>query len=793
MYIMGAKNSKIHPVKNHTHTHEAKYQGNYNKIIKKIINDDFSENYNNESLTYSVEKTNTTSNITYFDKIFDDEQTISSDKKEYKNVFLNTKHLTEQNIFNNIEIGDLRTIIKNILENLLIKTKSELGLIGKVVYHTDNKPYLETLALSDISKNRISNELYNIHKSHKFMFDADTDTLFGKIIRTNRYVIYNENNNYLRLPPGHPVINKIIGIPLIINNKIIGIYGLANSSENYNPIKTFEDVSDLHKQLLFFISYITNIQDKQTTNYMFEMITKSVCISLIITTKNSNIIFANEYFCNNFNIDIQYSRKIICMACMGRKFQVHICTDEPRGKDNIEWINIQKNIIKNASNYSELFHAGKWYHVEKFTYGTGYLWLFNDITIIKNNEILNKQTYLEKEYMLTDLSHQLKTPLHTLSLLLNDEIKEDTKMNKDMNIILTHINNIVHDILYTYKYHHENLNTKLNTVVLDDFIQQLLNFYKLEADNESIKIVYNRENITELHAVKIYDNIIRHSLMNLLSNSIKYSNQNGVINLEIKKVSNDRLQFSVKDNGKGMSDDIKNILGAPFLKSDHILSFGIGIYTVKKLLNKIDIELKYESELNKGSTFWFIVPYEKVNIESHSNNSNSSNVYNLLTSPSTTTSVSISSASSLCSQSISKYQVHNKNSRVCIVDDTIINRKFAVKLLINIGIQKDGIKDFAGGEEFLKYIDDIIKNNIKELPHVIFMDVLMPMLNGIDTIKQYHDKYTTSGIMKCDIRPKIYFMTALNESEFTYNFHIDGIIPKPFTKESIYNIFNLLE
>ncbi|WP_130538388.1 response regulator [Thiomicrorhabdus indica] len=124
----------------------------------------------------------------------------------------------------------------DLLGALLDITDSEYGFIGEVLHHKDGTRCLKLHALTNISWNDQSRELFAKLKNQDMMLCSD-QTLIGRAMYTERLVISNDVNNDPRgghTPPGHPDLNKYMGVPIFQGSELVGVYGIANREEGYS-------------------------------------------------------------------------------------------------------------------------------------------------------------------------------------------------------------------------------------------------------------------------------------------------------------------------------------------------------------------------------------------------------------------------------------------------------------------------------------------------------------------------------------------------------------------------------
>ncbi|MDH5476217.1 MAG: PAS domain S-box protein [Cyclobacteriaceae bacterium] len=121
-----------------------------------------------------------------------------------------------------------------VLSHLLTFTQSEYGYIGEVLYK-DNKPYIKTQAITNISWDAASSYQYDKYAKEGLEF-SELNSLYGSVLTTGEPVISNNAATDKRsggLPKGHPPLDKFLGIPIRRANKLIGIIGLSNKPEGY--------------------------------------------------------------------------------------------------------------------------------------------------------------------------------------------------------------------------------------------------------------------------------------------------------------------------------------------------------------------------------------------------------------------------------------------------------------------------------------------------------------------------------------------------------------------------------
>ncbi len=213
----------------------------------------------------------------------------------------------------------------------------------------------------------------------------------------------------------------------------------------------------------------------------------------------------------------------------------------------------------------------------------------------------------QKDDLLLDVSHELKTPLTRLKFILANmkDISEENKLalNKEINSLKDMISNmLLSDKLSTPYIEDLNKEQALVSEIISDTCDM---FYKIK---EKMKIKLLIENQTIF--VDKYRFCL--ALKNLIDNALKYSENNKEINLIVSD-NNENVLFTVKDFGKGIhKEQIKEIIKPLYrgrqAKEKSRGGFGLGLAIAKKIIEAHNGNLKIDSKLNEGSEFTLIIP-----------------------------------------------------------------------------------------------------------------------------------------------------------------------------------------
>lgn len=240
----------------------------------------------------------------------------------------------------------------------------------------------------------------------------------------------------------------------------------------------------------------------------------------------------------------------------------------------------------------------------------GLILVFKDIT--KAREVDKAKT----EFV-SLASHQLRTPLTSISwnteMLMNGEVGE---IDEEQKIYLE-------EIYYGSKRMINLVNSLLNTSRIDlgNFVVEPENVEVVSLTKEIVQELddnFRKRNISletkyeEIGGLSLDKKLYHIVVENLLTNAIKYTQSGGDVRLELKKVDQ-FLELSVKDNGYGIPEEQKDKIFGKLFRADNVKAkdtdgTGLGLYLVKSIIDYVDGQIWFESEEDKGTTFFVRLP-----------------------------------------------------------------------------------------------------------------------------------------------------------------------------------------
>jgi len=247
--------------------------------------------------------------------------------------------------------------------------------------------------------------------------------------------------------------------------------------------------------------------------------------------------------------------------------------------------------------------------------------------ITRSFEQLAEANRLKTEFI-NIVSHQLRSPLTNLKWGLDFLMGEGAARNQQetgyfhiLNENIGRMHELVNDLLTVSRVEQGTFPFQEKEFELQDVIDQvLLEFQSAsQASNVDVKIEGKR-------VPKLYNDpsLVRHVLGNLIDNAIRYAWKDSEATSQGKRERNQlvirlsdqgsSVRVELQDNGVGIPQEDQKYIFQKFFRSSNAVrrqteGSGLGLFIVKSLLEKVGGQIGFKSEENKGSTFWFTLPY----------------------------------------------------------------------------------------------------------------------------------------------------------------------------------------
>jgi signal transduction histidine kinase/DNA-binding response OmpR family regulator len=383
-----------------------------------------------------------------------------------------------------------------------------------------------------------------------------------------------------------------------------------------------------------------------------------------------------------------------------------------------------------------------------------------------------QQASQAKSQFLANMSHELRTPLNII-LGFSQLMTRNRSLDAAQQGYLTTINrsgehllNLINSVLDLAKIEAGKITLNETEVDFNSILDWLYPVFQFKAQTKNIQ--FRIERAPDLpERICTDEGKLRQVLVNLLGNAIKFTQTGCVILRVTPGTTQDTLQFEVEDTGVGMAPDELKQLFQPFVQTDAGRNAqegtGLGLTIAQQFVRLMGGTLTAHSQVGVGTTFRFSIqaPF----MDAKSMKAKSKNVELTNTKPTQPF------------QQITGLVPGQPTHRILIVDDSPENRQLLVELLKPIGFD---VREARSGQE-------AVSVSQQWLPHLIWMDLRMPGLDGYEATQQIKATTTpvpivialTGGAFEDDRRVDM----STGNSEGT---GWDDFVRKPFRAETIF-------
>ena len=382
-----------------------------------------------------------------------------------------------------------------------------------------------------------------------------------------------------------------------------------------------------------------------------------------------------------------------------------------------------------------------------------------------------------KSRFLATMSHEIRTPLNAIIGIMEIQLQKDDnppdttdafeKIYESGRLLL----NIINDILDFSKITEGKMEILPSRYDVPSLINDAAQLNYLYCESKPIKFIVSVD--ADTPSELIGDEIrIKQILNNLLSNAFKYTDK-GEIELSVfsetpgPSSEDVILVFRIRDTGQGISEEHIGRLFEDYMRFNRdinrtVTGTGLGLSITKRLLNLMNGEITVESQLDKGSVFTVRLPQKRVgDAVCGAENARLLREFDFH-----------STAIAKKTQIVREYMPYGS---VLIVDDVKSNLFVARGLLAPYGLHIDAI------DSGIEAVEKIKNGNVYD---IIFMDHMMPVMDGIEAAKTIRD-------MGYD-RP-IVALTAnalVEQAEIFMQNGFNGFIPKPIDSRKLDAVLN---
>ena len=366
-----------------------------------------------------------------------------------------------------------------------------------------------------------------------------------------------------------------------------------------------------------------------------------------------------------------------------------------------------------------------------------------------------KEANISKTTFLNSMSHEIRTPINAIIgldtlALKNDNLDPYTKKSlEEIGDGARHLLTIVNDVLNMSRLESGMVVLHKDAFSVKQMVEQI-NAQVISQCNDK-GLIYECRTQSQIDDSYIGDDMkLKEVLLNLLSNSVKFTRKNGRVILTVEKADEyedrDVISFRVRDTGIGMDEEFIPKVFDVFSQensSDNSKygSSGLGLAIAKSIVEMMNGSISVKSEKGLGSEFTVTVPLQK-------------------------------------GGKIAPYSqrdINPESLRVLIVDDSPIEVEHAKMVLEEAGIRSDGC---TSGQDALSKIE--LMHAKKEPYNIVLMDWSMPGMNGKETSAEILKRYKKETT--------VVVMTAYNWDDISEEAHsvgVDNYIGKPLNAADI--------
>lgn len=384
---------------------------------------------------------------------------------------------------------------------------------------------------------------------------------------------------------------------------------------------------------------------------------------------------------------------------------------------------------------------------------------------LKQKEQLLLEQNKAKERFLSDMSHEMRTPLSAI-IGLDDILLKELESKEQMDYALkirdssNHLLGLMNDILDLSKISQGKLTIEDKEFDLNKTLMNMDVIYRITAQNKNL--TFNTDFPKQIEYMLIGDELrLKQVIINLLSNAIKYNKMNGTVwflaEVSEETESSISLLFTIKDTGYGIKKKNKKKIFEAFEREgriENVQGTGLGLSISKKIAELMGGSLTFESQEGVGSTFMYQLRLKKGNT---------------------------------VGDSYSKEEEEEKPDlsgyRVLLVEDNEINAMICEKLLLSC----NALVDIAqNGEIACEKFADSRLGYYK----IILMDIRMPVMNGIEASERIR------SMQRPDTKNLIMIALSANayetDCERSKEAGMDAHLAKPIKQKELYNTINKL-
>ena len=237
------------------------------------------------------------------------------------------------------------------------------------------------------------------------------------------------------------------------------------------------------------------------------------------------------------------------------------------------------------------------------------------ILVVHETTQLRQMDSMRRDFI-SNLSHELRTPVSVIkanSETLLDGALENKKDAKIFSKAILHnadrLSEMVTSLIDLSRIEYGELKFVIEKIVLNQIVESVVLAFKNKAKRKNIQVVFERQSdVTVNSDAKAIERVLN----NLLDNAFKYSPENSIIQISLRK-QGEAIRLAVIDQGEGVAEEDQDLVFKRFFRTASARAntqqgSGLGLAIVKNLVYNLQGDVGVESRPEGGSEFWFTIP-----------------------------------------------------------------------------------------------------------------------------------------------------------------------------------------
>lgn len=326
-----------------------------------------------------------------------------------------------------------------------------------------------------------------------------------------------------------------------------------------------------------------------------------------------------------------------------------------------------------------------------------------------------------KSMFLSNMSHDIRTPMNaivgftTLALTHLDEMEQVKEYLEKIKTSGDHLLNLINDVLDMSRIESGKMKLDERSCCLADIFENLHNILQADVQAKQLTLEIGMEDVTDKN---VYCDKLRLNqlLLNLLSNSVKYTEAGGSVSLKLLQREGSQpgyadYEFHIMDTGIGMSEEFVKHIFEPFERERNstiskIQGTGLGMAITRNIVEMMNGTIKVRSKQGVGTEFIVLLPFR----QDHGADKNSVIMEEKR------------------AKKNKKESIRNHTGNILLAEDVELNQEIAVTILNEAGFNTEVAAD---GQIAV----DMLEHSKPGHYQLVLMDIQMPVMNGYEATR----------------------------------------------------------